>query len=216
MEDTKLDIDHIVLAARDQAAAERELDRAGLGIAGGRTIPGLGLSNFIVPLNSTQFLEIHYPNGEDPVPGAPPLLEFDRQALAAHPNVVLTPMAWLVQINQPERLQELAAANSETVMEIKSEGEGLPSYSLVGFGANFKRRWLPALIHWTDGVPTLKANHKRQPTGIVQFDVAGPQAEIHDWCGGIPSGVQTVAGTDGPKRVEVGFLDGSKYVFGEV
>lgn len=212
--DTHLEIDHIVLAARSRIEAERELDRAGLGVARGRAIPGLGLSNFIVPLNSTQFLEIHYPNGEPPAPGAPPLLAFDQQALAAHPSVPLIPMAWLVQIDQTARLHELAAAHDETVMEVQSEGPDMPSYSLVGFGANFTRRWLPALIHWHEGVPSLSAAHKRRPTGIIRFDVAGPEDEIHTWCGGIPRGLQTLSGTGGPERVEVGFADGSTHMFG--
>ena len=214
MEDTPLEIDHIVLAARGRIDAERELDRAGLGVAGGRTIPGLGLSNLIVPLNSIQFLEIHYPNGEPPSPGAPPLLEFDQQAFAEHPSVPLIPMAWLVQINKAARLQELAAANGEAVIEVESEGPGLPSYSLVGFGANFTRRWLPALIYWPEGVPPLNAAHQRHPTGIVQIEVAGPRDEIHKWCGGIPRGLRTVTGTTGPQRVDIGFADGSTYAFG--
>ena len=214
MDDTPLEIDHVVLAARSRTEAERELDRAGLGVARGRTIPSLGLSNLIVPLNSRQFLEIHYPNGEPPAPGAPPLLDFDQQALTAHPSAPLIPMAWLVQINQAARLHELAAANGEAVMEVASEGPDLPSYSLVGFGANFTRRWLPALIYWPEGVPSLSAAHKRRSTGIIQIDVAGPKDEIHKWCGGIPRGLQTLAGTDGPQRVEVGFADGSTYTFG--
>ena len=214
MEDTTLEIDHVVLAARSRVEAERELERAELGITRGRTIPGLGLSNLIVPLNSRQFLEIHYPNGEPPAPGAPPLLEFDQQALATHPSAPLIPMAWLVQVNQAARLHELAAANGETVMEVESEGPDLPSYSLVGFGTNFTRRWLPALIYWHEGVPSLSAAQKRRPTGINQIDVAGPKDEIHKWCGGIPKGLRTVNGTDGPHRVEVGFADGSNYIFG--
>ena len=214
MDDTTLEIDHVVLAARSRAEAEGELDRAGLGVARGRTIPGLGLSNLIVPLNDTQSLEIHYPNGESPAPVAPPLLEFDQQAFAAHPSVPLIPMAWLVQIDQAARLDELAAANGETVMEVASEGPGLPSYSLVGFGANFTRRYLPALIYWHEGVPSLSAAHKRRPTGINQIDVAGPKDEIHKWCGGIPRGLQTLTGTGGPHRVEVGFADGSTCTFG--
>lgn len=214
MEDETLEIDHVVLAVRSRAEAEQELERAGLGVAGGRTIPGMGLSNLIVPLNSNQFLEIHYPNGESPAPGAPPLLEFDQQAFATHSSVPVIPMAWLVRISEVAILQDLAAANGEAVIEVPSEGPGLPSYSLVGFGANFARRWLPALIYWPGGLPPLSAAHKRRPSGIIEIEVAGPKDEIRQWCGGVPRSLKTLPGTEGPQRVTIGFADGSTHIFG--
>ncbi|MGK5692893.1 VOC family protein [Streptomyces sp. URMC 128] len=126
-----MEIDHVVLAARSRADAEQVLNQAGLGIARGRTIPGLGLSNLVVPLGQG-LLEIHYPNGEPPAPGAPPLLELDRKALAAHPSEPLVPMAWLVLIEDASRLRDLAAANDAPVSEAPSEGPGFPPYTLAG------------------------------------------------------------------------------------
>lgn len=209
-----MEIDHVVLAARTKADAEQVLSRAGLGVARGRTIPGLGLSNLVVPLRHGQLLEIHYPNGEAPAPGAPPLLEFDKEALAAHPSQPLVPMAWLVAVEDERRLRKLAATHEMSVIEAPAEGPGFPPYTLAGFGQNFDRRFLPCLIHWPEGPPVLSAAHRRQPVGITGIDVAGPADVIEGWCGGKPDGLHTVAGTAGPLRVEIGFVDGAPLTLG--
>ncbi|WP_328773873.1 VOC family protein [Streptomyces sp. NBC_00286] len=209
-----MEIDHVVLAARTKTDAEQVLSEAGLGIARGRTIPGLGLSNLVVPLQHGQVLEIHYPNGEAPAPGAPPLLEFDTEALAAHPSQPLVPMAWLVAFEDEERLRELAATNGMSVIEAPAEGLGFPPYTLAGFGANFDRRFLPCLIHWPEGPAALSAAHRRQPVGITSIDVAGPADVIEGWCGGKPNGLRTAPGTTGPLRVEIGFADGAPLTLG--
>ncbi|MGW7170040.1 VOC family protein [Streptomyces sp. NPDC054884] len=209
-----MEIDHVVFASRTKADAEQVLSGAGLGIARGRTIPGLGLSNLVVPLRHGQSLEIHYPNGEAPAPGAPPLLEFDKEALAAHPSHPLVPMAWLVTFEDEQRLRELAITNEMSVIGVPAEGPGFPPYTLAGFGANFDRRFLPCLIHWPEGHPVLSAVHRRQPVGITGIDVAGPTDVIEGWCGGKPYGLHTVPGTAGPLRAEVGFADGSPLTLG--
>lgn len=208
-----MEIDHVVLAARTKADAERALSRAGLGIARGRTIPGLGLSNLVVPLGQG-LLEVHYPNGEPPAPGSPPLLDFDREALVANPSAPLVPMAWLVLMEDERRLRELAAANDMSVLEVPAEGPGFPPYTLAGFGANFDRRWLPCLIHWSEGPPALSASHRHQPVGITRIDVAGPADDIRRWCGGAPRGLNAVPGTSGPLRVEIGYVDGTTLTLG--
>lgn len=208
-----MEIDHVVLAARTKDEAEQVLSRAGLGIARGRTIPGLGLSNLVVPLGQG-LLEIHYPNGEPPAPGAPPLLEFDREALAAHPLEPLVPMAWLVLMEDEQRLHELAAANDAPILDAPADGPGFPPYTLAGFGSNFDRRWLPCLIHWPEGSPALSAPHRRQPLGITRIDVAGPEDDIRRWCGGTPRVLHTVPGTAGPLRVEIGFADTTTLTLG--
>lgn len=209
-----MDIDHVVLAARTRADAEQALGSAGLGIARSRTIPGLGLSNLVVPLRHGQLLEIHYPNGEALAPGAPPLLRFDQEALAAHPSQPLVPMAWLVVIEDGQRLRELAAMHGMSVINAPAEGPEYPPYTLAGFGSNFDRRWLPCLIHWPEGQPALSAEHDRQPVGITGIDVAGPADDIEEWCGGRPDGLRTSPGTAGPLRVEISFLDGSALTLG--
>jgi hypothetical protein len=209
-----MEIDHVVLAARTKADAEQVLSWAGLGVARGRIIPGLGLSNLVVPLRRGQLLEIHYPNGETPAPDAPPLLKLDKDALAAHPSQPLVPMAWLVAIEDEQRLRKLAATNKMSVVEAPAEGPGFPPYTLAGFGANFDRRFLPCLIHWPEGHPALSAAHRRQPVGITGIDVAGPADAIEGWCGGKPNGMHAVPGTAGPLRVQVGFADGAPLTLG--
>lgn len=209
-----MEIDHVVLAARTKADAGEVLSQAGLGIARGRVIPGLGLSNLVVPLRQGQLLEILYPNGEQPAAGAPPLLEFNGEALAAHPSVPMVPMAWLVLMEDERRLRELAATNDLAVQEVPAGGPGHPSYTLAGFGANFDRRWLPCLIHWPEGSPPLEAEHRRRPAGITRIDVAGSADDVQRWCGGMPEGVRIVPGTAGPLRVEIGFADGAPLTLG--
>lgn len=209
-----MEIDHVVLAARTRADAEQVLGRAGLGVARGRTVPGLGLSNLVVPLRHGQVLEIHCPNGEAPAPGAPPLLEFDREALAAHPSAPLVPMAWLVVVEDERRLRDLAETNEMSVVDVPAEGPDHPPYTLAGFGQNFDRRYLPCLIHWPQGNAVLSAAHRRRPVGITGIEVAGPADVIEGWCGGRPSGLHTVSGVAGPLRVEVGFEDGEPLLLG--
>jgi hypothetical protein len=208
-----MEIDHVVLAARTKADAEQVLSHAGLGIARGRAIQGLGLSNLVVPLGQG-LLEIHYPNGEPLAPGSPPLLDFDTEALAAHPSAPLIPMAWLVLVEDERRLRELAATNDMPVLEVPAEGPDFPPYTLAGFGANFDRRWLPCLIHWPEGPPALSAAHRHQPVGITRIDVAGPADDIRRWCGETPRRLNAVRGTAGPLRVEIGFVDGTTLTLG--
>ncbi len=209
-----MEIDHVVLAARTKADAEQVLSSAGLGVARGRTFPGLGLSNLVVPLRHGQLLEIHYPNGEAPAPAAPPLLQFDTEALAAHPSEPLVPMAWLVVLEDEQRLRELVATHEMSLVEVPEEGPGFPPYALAGFGANFDRRFLPCLIHWPEGRPVLGAAHRRQPVGITRIDVAGPAGVIESWCGGRPDGLRAVPGTAGPLRIEIGFVDAPPLMLG--
>ncbi|GAB3930286.1 hypothetical protein GCM10029976_031740 [Kribbella albertanoniae] len=182
-----MEIDHVVLAARSREAAEGVLERAGLAVARSRTIPGLGLSNLVVPLRHGQLLEIHYPNGDAPAAGAPPLLAFDQEALDAHPADELIPMAWLVVIEEEQRLRELAAIHEMSVFDAPAEGPGFPPYILAGFGANFERRFLPCLIHWPQGQPILTAAHRRDPVGITRIDVAGPPARLKTGAGDPPA-----------------------------
>jgi hypothetical protein len=209
-----MEIDHVVLAARSKADAERVLSEAGLGVARGRVMPGLGLSNLVVPLRPGQLLEIHYPNGEAPAAAAPPLLRFELEAFEAHPEAPMVAMAWLVAFEQERRLREIAAANEMSVVDVPAEGPGYPPYVLAGFGANFERRYLPCPIHWPEGMPPLHAEHRRRPVGITRIDVSGPAEEITAWLGGEPNGLRTVPGATGPLRVEVGFETGAPVTLG--
>jgi hypothetical protein len=177
-------------------------------------MPGLGLSNLVVPLRYGQLLEVHYPNGESPASDAPPLLRFDTEALEAHPGQTMIPVAWLVAIEEEPELRELAARRDMSLIEAPAEGPGFPPYLLAGFGQNFARRFLPCLIHWSEGFPPLEAEHRRAPVGITGIDVAGSADIIEDWCGGKPEGLRTVEGTAGPLRVEVAFVDGGSVTFG--
>jgi Glyoxalase-like domain len=214
-----MEIDHVVFAARTRDDVEALLSQAGLAIARGRTIPGVGLSNLVVPLGET-LLEITYPNGEPAAAGAPPLLELHQKAVAARPADRLIPIAWVVLVEDEARLRELATANGMPVAEAPAEGPGFPPYTLAGFGATFDRPWLPLLIHWP--VPALErpaaltAPHGRRPIGIVGIEVAGPADEITRWCGEQPRGLRTVPGTAGPQRVEVGFADGTTLTLGDM
>lgn len=210
-------LDHVVLAARSRADAEAELRRVGLGVARGRELPGLGLSNLVVPLG-TALLEVHYPNGRSPAADAPPLLAIDRAALDAAPTAPLVPVAWIVAYEDEARLRSLAAAHDAPVLEAPDEGPGFPPYVLAGFGATFDRPWLPALIHWpvpaAERPAALTAPHRRRPTWVVGLDVAGPRDDITRWCGGLPDGVRCHPGRTGPRAVEIGFGDGATATLG--
>lgn len=209
-----MEIDHVVLAARSKADAERALGEAGLGVARGRNMPGLGLSNLIVPLRPGQILEIHYPNGEEPVPGALPLLRLERESFEAHPEATTVVMAWLLACEEERHLRETAAANGMSVIDVPTEGPDFPPYVLGGFGENFDRRYLPCLIHWPEGMPPLSAEHGRRPVGITRIDVSGPAEEIERWCGGEPNGLRAHPGDAGPLRVEIGFDGGAPVTLG--
>jgi hypothetical protein len=212
-----MEIDHVVLVARTRDDAEDVLSKAGLAIARGRAIPGLGVSNLVVPLGKT-LLEITYPNGEPAAAGAPPLIELHQKAFAAYPSEPLIPKAWLVQVEDEGRLRELAATNDIAVTEAPAQGPGYPPYTLAGFAATLDRPWLPMLIHWPvpehERPAALTTPHRRRPVGIIGVDVAGPAEEIRRWCGELPRGLRSVPGTAGPQRVEVGFADGTSLTLG--
>lgn len=212
-------IDHVVLAARSRRDAEQALHTAGLSVARGRQLPGLGLSNLVVPLGEA-LLEVHYPDGTMPAAEAPPLLRIDRVALEATPDVPLVPVAWIVAFEEEASLRALASRHDAPVHEAPSEGAGFPPYVLAGFGATFDRPWLPALIHWpvppAERPAALAADHRRRPTGIERLDVEGPADDITGWCGGHPPALHCLPGSSGPRAVTVGFADGGTTVLGAV
>jgi hypothetical protein len=211
-------VDHVVLAARNRAHAEQALDAVGLSVARGRALPGLGLSNLVVPLGRS-LLEVHYPDGREPAPGAPPLLDIDRASLAARPSTPLVPVAWIVAYEDEAELRQLADRNHAPIIEAPEEGPGFPRYVLAGFGATFDRPWLPALIHWPipleERPAALPVDHRRPVTGIDRIVVSGPVEDIAAWCGGVPRGVHTAPGRRGPQAVRVGVGEGDPIWFGD-
>ncbi|OJF14085.1 VOC family protein [Couchioplanes caeruleus] len=210
-------LDHVVFAARSRDDAERALGETGLSVIAGRTMDGMGLSNVFIPLGSAM-LEVHYPNGEPATAAGPPYAQIQRDALAAHPDVALLPVTWLVRFDDVERLREVSAADGCSVDEIPARG-AVPEFLLGGFGPALTRPWLPALIHWPqppgERLAARTAPHTRRPSGELTLDVSGPAEEITAWCGGPPRGVVVHRGSAGPLRVHVGLADGGIAILGQ-
>lgn len=210
-------IDHVVLAARDRTSAEDVLADTGLGVGSSRLIPDAGLSNLVVPFGDSS-LEIHYPNGEEPVAGAPPYLSAQRKALAAHPDAALVPVAWIVRYEDREWFRRAAEATGYPIPHSQDDEPDLPGYQLGGLGAGFERPWLPALIHWDmgrDSRPSARpAEHRREVVGTLGLEVSGPRQEIIDWCQGEVPDLISHDGQRGLMRVHVHLADESPIILG--
>lgn len=199
-------LDHVVLAARSRADIDRQLTALGLTAGSGRAIPGTGLSNVVVAVG-TQLLELHHPDGTPVEAGGPPYARVQQEALSAHPDTPLVPVAWLVRFATEELLRAVSARAGYPVAAIPPEPPNDAPYLLGGFGAAFERPWLPAFIHWSRPPhlpPALVADHDRGPNdGRLGLDVSGPEDELGDWCGAIPADVTVEAGRAGPLRVRI-------------
>ncbi|MDT0269022.1 VOC family protein [Streptomyces sp. DSM 44915] len=210
-------LDHVVLAARDRAAIEEALAALGLRAGSGRAIPGAGLSNVMVAVGS-QLLELHYPDGSPVAEGAPPYAQAQRAALAAHPDVPLVPVAWVVRYPSEAELRAASARVGYPVVEVPAEPPNEAPHLLGGLGAAFERPWLPALIHWSAAPhlpPTLVEDRGRGPNeGRLTLDVSGPADELRAWCGALPRRVEIGAGTAGPLRAWLRRPDGTSAALG--
>jgi hypothetical protein len=199
-------LDHVVLAARRRDDIDRELTALGLRAGSSRSIPGAGLSNIVVAIG-TQLLEFHYPDGTPVQAGGPPYARVQQEALSAHPDTALIPVAWLVRYETEDLLRTVSARAGYPVAAIPPEPPNEAPYLLGGFGAAFERPWLPAFIHWSRPPhlpPTLVADHDRGSNdGWLGLDVSGPADELRAWCGAIPPTVNVEAGRAGPLRVRI-------------
>ncbi len=199
-------LDHVVLAARSRDDIDARLAELGLTAGSSRTIPGAGLANVVVAVG-TQLLELHYPDGSPIEEGGPPYARVQREVLRAHPDVPLVPVAWLVRFESEDLLRAASVRAGYPVLAMPPEPPNDAPYLLGGLGAAFERPWLPAFIHWSFPPhlpPPLVDDRTRGPNeGWLTLDVAGPEAELHEWCGAPPEHVDVVAGHAGPLRVWV-------------
>lgn len=199
-------LDHVVLAARSRDDIDEQLADVGLRAGSSRSIPGAGLANVVVAVG-TQLLELHYPDGSPIADGGPPYARVQREALDANPATALVPVAWIVRYETEDLLREAGTRVGYPVLEIPPEPPNNAPYLLGGLGAAFERPWLPAFIHWSRSPhlpPTLVGDHDTGPNeGWLSLDVSGPEHELRDWCGSIPSGVNLEEGHAGPLRVWV-------------
>ena len=199
-------LDHVVLAARSRADIDAQLAELGLAAGSGRSIPGAGLANVVVAVG-TQLLEAHYPDGTPVEEGGPPYARTQRETLEAHPDVTMIPVAWVVRFESEHLLRAASDRAGYPTIAVPSEPPNNGPYLLGGFGAAFERPWLPAFIHWSRPPhlpPPLVKDRVRGPNqGWLTLDVAGPEAELHEWCGSVPGRVRVEAGQAGPLRVWV-------------
>lgn len=133
------------------------------------------------------------------------------EALAAHPDTTLLPVAWLVRYGTEDLLREASTQVGRPVMEMPAEPPNNAPYLLGAFGTAFDRPWLPMFIHWTRPPhlpPTLADDHGRAPNeGWLELDVSAPDDAVADWCGTVPAGVRLEAGSAGPLRVWIHHAD---------
>lgn len=198
-------LDHVVVAARDRTSIEKLLSEAGLTAGSSRVIPGAGLSNIVVAVG-TQLLEFHHPDGNEAAPGAPPFAQIQATVLAAHPEVDLIPVAWLIRFPTADLLRAASARVQCPVAEVPAEPPNNAAHLLGALGPAFTRPWLPAFLHWLDAPhvpPRLADDHDGPVAGQIGLEVSGPEDELRDWCGGWPDGVSALPGRAGPQRVSV-------------
>ncbi|MDY7105155.1 MAG: hypothetical protein S0880_28550 [Actinomycetota bacterium] len=210
-------LDHVVLAARSRADIDAQLAAMGLEAGSSRSIPGAGLSNVVVAVG-TQLLELHHPDDTPIAAAAPPYARIQQEALRAHPDVALVPVAWLVRFETEPQLREASARAGYPVVAVPAEPPNDAPHLLGGLGAAFDRPWLRAFIHWSRPPhlpPTLVADHDRGPNdGHLGLDVSGPADEIATWCGTLPPDVTVEAGDAGPLRVRIHRADADPAIIG--
>ena len=175
-----LELDHVLIAVADLAAAGRELEaRHGLAsIAGGRH-PGWGTANRIVPLGEAYLELVAVVDKAEAAQS-----RFGSWVAQAHPTSA-QPLGWAVRTNKLDevarRLRLVVGAGSRA-----TRSGQLLRWRLAGLEQASAEPALPFFIEWEHGTPlpgqTL-ASHRAAGVQIAKLQLDGDPDRLAAWLG---------------------------------
>jgi hypothetical protein len=205
------ELDHVLLAVPDLAAAARTLEREHgvTAIEGGRH-PGWGTANRIVPLGDT-YLELVAVVDESEAARS----SFGRW-VAASQSEELRPFGWAVRTRQ---LADIANRLDLTAKEGSRTGRDgrLVSWRMVGVEEAAAEPALPFFIEWAPGtvLPGLACVvHPAGDVGITRVRLSGDREQISLWLGAHRAPIETHRGTSAINAVILRGASGDQTVLG--
>jgi Glyoxalase-like domain len=176
-----LELDHVLIAVTDLAAAAREIEaRHGLvSIDGGRH-PGWGTANRIVPLCETYLELVAVVDEEEAAQTA-----FGRWVAGARPEPV-RPLGWAVRTPDLDRLAERLGL-SVSAGSRASPGADLLRWRTAGIEQAAKEPPLPFFIEWGQGTSfpgRAAAGHRPGSPRIARVELSGDPDRLAAWLGG--------------------------------
>ncbi len=185
-----LELDHVLIAVADLAAAAREIDaRHGLASIEGGRHSGWGTANRIVPLGEA-YLELVAVVDEAEAAQSP----FGSWVAQAHPTVA-KPLGWAVRTNKLDdvarRLGLVVTAGSRA-----TRGGQLLRWRLAGIEQAATEPSLPFFIEWEHGTPLpghAPATHRAAGVQIAKLQLDGDPDRLDAWLGAhhLPISVHT-------------------------
>jgi hypothetical protein len=185
-----VELDHVLLAVTDLAAAGRELQaRYGLGSVEGGRHPDWGTANRIVPLEDS-YLEliavVDQPAAVDPSVGR------WVAGRASHPG---RPLGWAVRTSELDTIARRLGLSVHRGVRVAPSGEVL-RWRSAGMDQAAAEPSLPFFIEWAAGVRLPGATpvtHPAAPAGISKLHLEGDPDRLATWLGnhGLPVVVRT-------------------------
>lgn len=175
-----LELDHVLIAVTDLAAAARELEaRHGLASIEGGRHRSYGTANRIVPLGNS-YLEL-ITVAEEPEAARSPVGSWVARVQCERGR----PMGWAVRTDALDAVARRLGLTIRDGSRMASTGEML-RWRLAGLERAAAEPSLPFFIEWGPGTPFPGRASVRHPAGAVRIQelrLAGDGDRIADWLG---------------------------------
>ena len=205
-----LELDHVLLATDDLAAAARELELRGLASVEGGRHPGFGTENRIVPLGDAYLELVAVADEADAACTA-----FGRW-VAAGRSVPFAPLGWAVRTTRLDEHARRLGLAVEAGARARPDG-GVLRWRTAGLPEAAAEPCLPFFIAWEPGTVLPGRAPTRHPVGGVgvrQLVLDGPPDRIADWLGGARLPIAVRPGAPALAAIALG-ADGGELVLGE-
>lgn len=204
------ELDHVVVAVTDLAAAARAIeDEYGLRAEGGGRHPSWGTANRIVPLGDA-YLELV--TTVDPAAAA--RSSFGRW-IAASQSKLLSPLGWAVRTNDLDDVASRLGLTIEAGSRTGSSGE-LVRWRLAGVEQAAAEPALPFFIEWAPGTELpgrARTDHTAGEIRIAEVRVSGDSHDINAWLGAHHVPIDIGTGRSAITAVVLASASGDQIVF---
>jgi formate dehydrogenase subunit gamma len=175
-----LELDHVLIAVPDLAAAAREIEaRYGLASIEGGRHPGWGTANRIVPLGATYLELIAVADAAEAAASG-----FGRWVAAALPSGSL--LGWAVRTDALDDVAERLGLTVRDGSRTAPDGT-LLRWRTAGLEQAAAEPCLPFFIEWAEGTPLpgrAAVSHPAEPVGITELMLVGDPDRIAAWLDG--------------------------------
>jgi Glyoxalase-like domain len=205
-----LELDHVLLATHDLAAAARELELHGLASVEGGRHPGFGTENRIVPLGDAYLELVSVADEADAACTA-----FGRW-VAAGRSVPFSPLGWAVRTSRLDEHAKRLGLAVESGARARAGG-GVLRWRSAGLAAAAAEPCLPFFIAWEPGTVLPGRSPVRHSAGgvaVAHLVLDGAPARLADWLGGARLPIAARPGAPALAAIVLG-ADGAELVLGE-